>query len=860
MVNMGRLTRSPRFVYGIIITLIVSATLPFLAQFLVATPGTRPVGDAFRWEPILVGLHLVTDLLIGLAYVAISATLVHLARKARQDIPFLWAFVAFGFFIISCGLTHFFAALTLWEPLYWIAGGIKYVTALASVGTALAIPPLVPQVMALVQTAKLSDAHRVQLESANGELAALTTQLREVDELKTQFFATVSHELRTPLALILGPLEQLRAQDGLTQEQQHNIDIMARNARTLLKHVNDLLDISRLDAGKMELHAVDLDLARLVRLTASQFEALAHERQLIFTVQTPATLPAHADPQAVQRAVVNILANAVKFTPAGGAVSCIVHAEDAWITIAIADSGPGVPPAMRTAVFDRFRQGDGGTTRHFGGTGLGLAIARDVVELHGGTITLGDAPQGGALFSIALPLVQPVEGAPLIEEESEQIETLTRQTLEELRPVASTSAIIPTPGAPTRVSGGMDVGIVSETQAPLVLVVEDNQDMRHFIAHALAPTYRTATARDGQEGLEQALALQPDLIITDVMMPRLSGDQLVRAVRARPQFDGVSVVILTAKADDDLRVRLLLDGAQDYLLKPFSSEELHARVGNLIALKRMRDVLQQEVAGQREDLVDMAREIIARRHEAEAATRAKDTFLSHAAHELKTPLTSLLGNLQLADLRVQHLLASPDSAAIATTLTRVHDLHRRADRQIDRLTRLVDDLLDTARIEGNGLELRLELCDLAALVRELVEEQRQVIPTRVIDLVLPDNAAISVVADADRIRQVVLNYLTNALKYAPLERPITVGAQAESHVARVWVRDEGPGIAVEDQELIWERSYQISGSGPRSGSHIGLGLGLYISRTIVELHLGHVGLESAVGKGATFWFTVPLRE
>jgi signal transduction histidine kinase len=198
------------------------------------------------------------------------------------------------------------------------------------------------------------------------------------------------------------------------------------------------------------------------------------------------------------------------------------------------------------------------------------------------------------------------------------------------------------------------------------------------------------------------------------------------------------------------------------------------------------------------------------------------------------------------------------TAEVATTLAAVQDFLRRADRQIDRLTRLVNDLLDVSRIQGHRLELRLEPCDLAAMVHEAVKEHRQAAPTRTIRLDVSQGEAVPVIADADRIRQVIINYLTNALTYSRADQPIDVGLQADGRMARVWVHDEGPGVPAADQDRIWERAYQVAGLKPQTGSHVGLGLGLYISCSIVAHHHGQVGVESTPGHGATFWFTLPL--
>jgi signal transduction histidine kinase len=217
---------------------------------LFATQGFGPHGDCLLWLPGLITLYVGSDTLIGLAYVSISVTLIYLVHTARRTIPFQWVFVAFGIFIIACGATHFLDVLTLWVPVYWLQGTVKLLTALASVTTALALPPLVPRVLALMHLARASDEHKRQLEQAHRELEALYEKSQDLDRLKTQFFANVSHELRTPLTLILGPTQTLLAAQQLTEGQHQALEVVHRNALTLLKHVDDLLALTQLDTGK----------------------------------------------------------------------------------------------------------------------------------------------------------------------------------------------------------------------------------------------------------------------------------------------------------------------------------------------------------------------------------------------------------------------------------------------------------------------------------------------------------------------------------------------------------------------------------------------------------------------------------
>jgi PAS domain S-box-containing protein len=242
------------------------------------------------------------------------------------------------------------------------------------------------------------------------------------------------------------------------------------------------------------------------------------------------------------------------------------------------------------------------------------------------------------------------------------------------------------------------------------------------------------------------------------------------------------------------------------------------------------------------------------------ANRRMDEFLGIAGHEMRTPLTTIKGNIQVARRRLERLAARDDNggADLADDLRGIGALLGRGDGQIARLNRLVDDLLDVSRIRAGYLEVRPEPSDLAALVREVVAEQREIAAPRAIQLEGDGRADVPVVVDHDRIAQVLTNYISNALRYSPPERPIVVGLHMDEAEARVWVRDEGPGLSPGEQARVWDRFYRVAGVEHRYGSSVGLGLGLHISRTIIAQHGGQVGVESVAGAGATFWFSLPL--
>jgi signal transduction histidine kinase len=839
------LKRSQLRHYGLLLAGLLVTTLLFWPERwreLMASGAAMPHGSCYLWDGGLIGLHVSSDMVIGLSYLAISATLCYLVYRARRDIPFTWVFIAFGLFIVACGGTHFMEVWTVWQADYWASGYLKVVTAIASVTTALALPPLVPKTLGLVEAAKLSEERQAKVEAANRELEALYDRLKELDQLKTQFFANVSHELRTPLALIIGPAERMLAESPLGERERRDLEVVARNARTLLKHVNDLLDVSKLEAGKMGLDYAEADLARLLRLTASHFEGLAQERQIELHVDAPDALPAELDAEKVQRVFLNLLSNAFKFTPAGGRLRCALRRDGGRAVAEFHDSGPGVPPHLREAIFERFRQGDGGATRRFGGTGLGLSITREFVGLHGGTVEVGDSPEGGALFTVTLPTSAPagVEVRRAAEAAPGGREEAARQAMEELR---------------TRVEAA---AAEQQMDRPLVLVVEDNPEMNRFVAETLAAECRVATAFDGEQGLERALALRPDLILSDVMMPRLSGDQLVRRLRERAEFDAVPVVLLTAKADDELRVRLLREGAQDYVMKPFSAEELRARVSNLVTIKRAREVLQRELDTQLRDLESLAKEVTFRKRElqtsyeemrfareqAERASQVKSDFLRLVSHELRTPLTAISGYLEVLRRAKSEGLSEPQRQLVG-----------KIGRSANRLRDLVESLLEYTRIQSGRLVVHPEPLDLAALAADVADELRPQAEQKGITLAVESAAPLApLLSDARLVRLVLVNLIGNAVKFTG-RGGVTVSVAQGGGRHAVSVADTGPGIRPEHRALVFEPFGQV---GEVDKKHLpGFGLGLALVRQIVDALGGEVELHSEEGRGATFTVSLP---
>jgi signal transduction histidine kinase len=711
-----------------------------------------------------------------------------------------------------------------------MAGTLLLGASLSSVATGLLLLTFWVAAILLATEFRALLVRSVSLRFENLELIADLSRAKDEAEgasrAKTLFLANVSHELRTPLALILGPTRRLLSTIGdAAGGWRRDLEAVERNAQVLLKHVNDLLDVAKLDARRTVLDRSRVDLVEAVRRTTSLFEIVASERHIELSLWTPDALWIVADPTKLERVLLNLLSNAMKFTPDGGHVRVGLRALRDEAVFSVEDDGPGVPIALREAIFERFRRGDESSAGP-GGTGLGLAIAREIVALHGGHIDVGDGAHGGARFEVTLPRRAGtqigVEVGAASPADRAMLEEIGRQIVEELRPRNEQTP-------PTLREGG---------SLGRVLVVEDNPEMREFLADCLSPDHRVATASDARQGLETALELRPDLILCDVMLPGIGGDALVREIRTRPELEGIPILVLTAKADDALRVRLLREGAQDFIVKPVAIEELRARVANFVMMKRARDVLQRALSSQSRDLAAMADELA-------GANRAKDEFLALLSHELRTPLTPILS-------WTLFLRKHPFEAA--TTARALDAIERNARLQV----RIVEDLLDVSRAVTGKLSLNVQPIALEPVISAAVESVRPAAEAKSLSLdvsIEPDTGLVS--GDSDRLQQVVWNLLSNAIKFTPMHGRIEIRLAHAAEQMRLSVRDNGCGIEPALLPRLFERFWQADSSTTRAQG--GLGLGLAVVRHLVDLHGGTIRAESGgTGLGATFTLSLPM--
>lgn len=420
-----------------------------------------------------------------------------------------------------------------------------------------------------------------ELQQQKEEIASQAEQLKEVDKIKSNFFSNISHEFRTPLTLITGPAEKLLDLGKGTPSEPYSRSILT-NAQRLLKLINQLLDFSKLENGKMIIQPKVEKLDVFLQNMLHSFELLARQKniQLEF-IHNQQEIMYEFDQDKLEKVFFNLLSNAFKFTPVNGSVSLTLSQSQHFINVSVADTGIGISSQSLPFIFDRFYQADGSQTRTHEGTGIGLSLVKELIELHQGSIEVSSKPGKGTTFSIKLPLhpyYQSIEAKNQVDINlnlsDKQVPAIPKNTL------MSTSNQATDPS-------------VKNT----ILVVEDNEELRQFICTELTAVHNIAEATNGEEGIAKAQEIMPDLIITDVMMPKADGFELIKTLRENAGTSHIPIIILSAKTSYESRITGLETGSDDYLTKPFSPKELLLKIRNMFARQeKLREKFKQSMA------------------------------------------------------------------------------------------------------------------------------------------------------------------------------------------------------------------------------------------------------------------------
>jgi signal transduction histidine kinase len=676
-----------------------------------------------------------------------------------------------------------------------------------------------------------------ELDAANRQLREANEKLSHLDAVKTAFFSNVSHEFRTPLTLMLGPLEDsLRdAVHPLSNAHRKRLQLAHDNALRLLKLVNELLDFSRLHAGRLRGKFAPSDFARLVRELTGMFQTAFDKAGLRLYMDCQSlSVPIWVDCDMWEKIIPNLVSNAFKFTLAGQ-VTVRVLETPSHAVVEVADSGTGIAQSELPQIFERFHRVTGAIGRTHEGAGIGLALVRELVELHGGTIGVDSEPGRGSVFRIEIPKGREHLSADAVVQEG----TPQPNSADAAGTAAATASV----GAVGTVGGAGIAGMAHATEAarwvdansdgnvrmamtpcreesarPLVLVVDDNADLRDYMQGLLVAHYDVITANDGRDALDRIRSTPPDIVLSDVMMPHMTGIDLVRALRSDPSTVAIPVILLSARAGAEATVEGLDAGSDDYLTKPFTAHELLARVRSHMQLAHARRKWTAEL---------------------ESANRELDAFSYSVAHDLRGPLRSIDGFSQL-------LLQENADQLDAAGRQRLGILRSAAQR----MSQLIDDLLRLAHMSRG--ELRCVPFDLSCLVRTVAMQVQQGKGERQITLKVEEG--VNVDADPHLLQIVLENLLGNAWKFTAKRADAVVefGCEYVNDEICYYIRDNGAGFDMNYASKLFGVFQRLH---PESEFQ-GTGIGLATVKRIVSRHGGRVWGVGEVGRGATFYFTL----
>ncbi len=658
------------------------------------------------------------------------------------------------------------------------------------------------QVMTVIANARTYESEKKRAEA-----------LAEIDRAKTTFFSNVSHEFRTPLTLMLGPLEDALAdsEQPLPGSQQSRMRLAHDNALRLLKLVTALLDFSRLEAGRMSASYAPLDIAQFTAELAGMFQSAVDKGGLKLVVDCPRlSEPVWVDRDMWEKIVSNLVTNAFKFTLAGE-IAVRIREEGSHIVLEVSDTGVGIPAAELPRIFERFHRVTGTVGRTHEGTGIGLSLVHELVQLHAGTVSVQSAVGRGTTFRVEIPKGQAHLPAGAVSNEAKD-------------PVGSRNAEAYAVEA-ARWAGGARAAVSTPTQPeakaaarPRALVVDDNADLREYISGLLTPIYEVTTAPDGLAALEAIRATVPDVVVSDVMMPRLDGFGLVRALRQDPATASIPVILLSARAGEEESIEGLDSGADDYLAKPFSARELLARVRTHLELQRARRAWISQLS---------------------IANRELEAFSYSVSHDLRAPLRTIEG--------FSRALVEDCAAQLGET-GQAHI--ERIFSGVDRMGTLIDALLELARV--TRAEIKRGQVDLSKLAAEIVAEFGRAHPERKVQVQIEEGLLAD--GDSSLLGVVLTNLLGNAWKFtARNETALITFGRHDAHEPTFFVRDNGAGFDPNYASKLFTPFQRLHTTTEFEGT----GVGLATVQRVIHRHSGRIWAEGAVGKGATFYFSIP---
>lgn len=678
--------------------------------------------------------------------------------------------------------------------------------------------------------ARLARGQQAELHPRHDELALLIERIQDLDE---GALADLEHAAVTLRGALVAVRSYSSSQQELSKHQRLTLRSVLRALTAVLQNVELGASPCRLSSEQIAMAYSRVDLTALTERVAAPFEALAVERRLDWRVDLVDGLVAEVDERKIQHVLMNLLFNAVKYTPEGGVVRCVLDVDelDDEVVLTVEDSGPAVPRSQREEVFDRTRQLDRSIFLRMTGAGLNLGTSRDHIALHGGTLLLAPSELDGPCFRARFPRQAP-----------DGVRVGVGLPVDEALP-AKIAALA---AAEHHEEALLEHRVPEKGRRPLVLIVEDSRSVQRILVQALEDDCGTASALNGNDGLKKALELRPDLIVTDVQMPGMDGKMLSRALRQHPELADVPVLVLTAGDDPVTLVELLEAGVQDVLRKPFLLPEVRARIKNLLTAKQTVDVLNGVVARHETDPLKLAAEVSRHQRElraaleqvevardlAERASQIKSNFLRMMSHELRTPVTAM-------HLHIHVLRQDPDVARSQ----KLRDGFDRINQSSQRLLQLVNTILEWARVESNRVTLTTEEIDLFAIAGEAVASMTDYARRKKIGLVLEPREGgdgVPLMSDRRLVSLIATNLLSRAVQSTEKGTvSVRVRRDGDHHVLSV--RDGAPRITPKVLQELFEPLSSTRDLRWQGG--VGSGLGLFVVRDLARAVDAEISLD-----------------
>jgi len=670
----------------------------------------------------------------------------------------------------------------------------------------------VPSTQMRYRSARREFDAREALAKTSTELAHALQRAREVDRLKNEFFANISHELRTPLTLILSPVDELLSNLRPGAESDA-LKVVRRNATRLLRMIDDLLDLARLEAGGLRLRVSQVDVAELAEHVASNAGPTAKSKgiEMVFSVKGESA-NVFGDPHRIEIILTNLVGNAIKFTPTGGRIEVTVVQNAAGTSVEVTDTGPGIAHEEQQRVFDRFHQTETSERRRQGGVGIGLALAHELAQLHGGSLTLKSALGEGSTFTLFLQSGRGHFHTKVTERRQLQTDLHPGRRIED-RPTETPSSDMEAATIELRQSHPPpDRILLDRGRLPRVLVAEDEDDLRGFIVGVLQASHIVDVAKNGAEALELLKQNRPDLVLTDVMMPEVSGLDLTRTIKRDPSLRHIPVILLTARGENEAALEGYEAGADEFVSKPFHTKVLQARIR---AHLKMRGLSLQ--------LADQAR------------LASAGTLAAGLAHEVKNPLNAAVNAVKVLEQGGSSRVSNEKlMGVVVDALARIDGIISALDAH----ARPADGDRVTPCNVRKAVESTLNLLDHKLRNRVTVHEDYESIG--------------DVFAPARAFNQVLLNLIDNSIRSGA--KNIWIELQQTDGTISVAVADDGPGVPPDVVHRIFDPFFTTRVEGE------GTGLGLHLSRRIAQECGGELRYEPREGGGARFVMEIPAME